>query len=328
MKACRIHHYQGPAAVQVDQVGGLEPGPGEVRLRVRAAGLNNSDLQTTYGTYRGYGHQGLPHTLGQEAAGEVDAVGADVTEFEPGMRVFGHVRGAFGEAAIGPAAELLLLPPEVSFQVAASLPIAYLTAIMALVHTAHLQAGEWVLIHPGSGGVGTAASQVAQLLGARVIATAGSDAKANYLLNLGIEHVLNHTTQDVVAEVQRITDNAGVQVALDGGGQVTLPLCLAVIANEGRIISYGYTTGMEATLPLGKLIGRNVKLSGIALWYNKHYQLSLTTLGDWVLPAIIQDQIQPAIKPIRGLEAVSQVLWQMEQNHLMGKVVIIPESSV
>ncbi|MEM9006945.1 MAG: zinc-binding dehydrogenase [Cyanobacteria bacterium P01_F01_bin.86] len=326
MKACRIHHYQGPTAVQVDLVDRLEPGPGEVRLRVRAAGLNNSDLQTTYGTYRGYGHQGLPHSLGQEAAGEVEAVGADVTEFEPGMRVFGHVRGAFAEAAIGPVSELLLLPSEVSFEVAASLPIAYLTAIMALIHTANLQAGEWVLIHPGSGGVGIAAIQVARLLGAGIIATASSDTKVNYLLNLGIEHVLNHTTYDLGAEVQRITENVGVQVALDGGGQATLPLCLAGIANEGHIISYGYTTGMEATLPLGKLIGRNVKLLGIALWYNKHYQLSLTTLRDRVIPAIIQGHIQPTIQSVRGLEAVSQLLCQMEQNRLMGKVVIIPES--
>ena len=324
MKACRIHHYQGPTAVQVDQVDALEPGPGEVRIRVRAAGLNHSDLQTTYGTYRGYGHQGLPHSLGQEAAGEVEAVGADVTDLVPGMRVFGHVRGAFAEAAFGPAAELLLLPPEVSFEIAASLPIAYLTAIMALVHTANLQAGEWVLIHPGSGGVGTAAIQIAQLLGARIIATASSDAKVDYLLTLGIDHVLNHTTQDVVAAVQQMTGNAGVQVALDGGGQVTLPLCLSAVANEGRIISYGYTTGIEATLPLGKLIGRNVTVSGIALWYNQHYQLTLTTLRDRVIPAIAQGQIQPAIKPVQGLEAVSQVLCQMEQNRLMGKVVIIP----
>ncbi len=324
MKACRIHHYYGPASVQVDQVDMPEPKPNEVRIRVRAAGLNNSDLQTTYGTYRGYGHQGLPHILGQEAAGEVEAVGSGVTEFVPGMRVFGHVSGAFAETALGPSAELLPLPQNVSFEVAASLPIAYLTAIMALVCKAKLQADEWVLIHPGSGGVGTAAIQVAQLLGAHVIATASSDEKINFLFDLGTEHVLKHTTQDVVAEVQQITENRGVQVALDGGGQVTLPQCLAAVANEGRIISYGYTTGVEATLPLVKLIGRNVQLWGIALWYNQDYRTSLTTLRDRLIPAIVKGQVQPIIKSVQGLENVSQMLLQMEQNRLIGKVVIVP----
>ncbi|MEM9265164.1 MAG: NADPH:quinone oxidoreductase family protein [Cyanobacteria bacterium P01_F01_bin.13] len=324
MKACRIHHYHGPTSVQVDQIDVPEPGPEQVRIRVQAAGLNNSDLQTTYGTYQGYGHQGLPHILGQEAAGEVEAVGSSVTEFTPGMRVFGHVSGAFAESALGPAAELLPLPQNISFEIAASLPIAYLTAIMALVCKANLQAREWVLIHPGSGGVGTAAIQLAQLLGAHVIATASSDEKINYLQDLGTNHVLNHTTQDIVTEVQQITENRGVQVALDGGGQVTLPQCLAAVANEARIISYGYTTGLEATLPLVKLIGRNVQLFGIALWYNQDYRTALTTLRDLVIPAIVKGQVQPAIHPVQNLESVSQILLQMEQNRLMGKVVIVP----
>lgn len=324
MKACRIHQYRGPTSVQIDQVDVPEPGPDQVRIRVRAAGLNNSDLQTTYGTYKAYGHQGLPHILGQEAAGEIEAVGVDVTELTPGMRVFGHVSGAFAETTLGPAVELLPLPQNISFEVAASLPIAYLTAIMALVCKANLQANEWVLIHPGSGGVGTAAIQLAQLLGAHVIATASSDPKTNYLRELGVKHVINHRTQDVVTEVQRITANRGVQVALDGGGQVTLPQCLAAVANQGRIISYGYTTGMEATLPLVKLIGRNVQLFGIALWYNQTYQATLTTLHDLVIPAIAKGQIQPAINVVQGLERVSKVLLQMEQNHLIGKTVIVP----
>lgn len=323
MKACRIHQYQGPTFVQVEPVDVLEPGPNQVRIRVRAAGLNNSDLQTTYGKYRGYGHQGLPHILGQEAAGEVEAVGTNVTEFTPGMRVFGHVAGAFAETALGPVTELLLLPQNISFEVAASLPIAYLTAIMGLVCKAKLQPGEWVLIHPGSGGVGAAALRVAQLLGAKVIATAGSKEKVNYLRTLGADHVLHHRQQDIVAEIQKITKDQGVQVALDGGGCVTLPQCLAVMENGGRIVSYGYTTGLEATLPLVKLIGRNIQLSGIALWYNQDYRTALTALRDLVLPAIVKGQLQPVVNAISGLEAVPNTLVQMEQNRLMGKLVVV-----
>ncbi|NJM28535.1 MAG: zinc-binding dehydrogenase [Pseudanabaena sp. RU_4_16] len=265
MKVARIYDYSGPIAVRIDEVEVLEPDVGEVRIRVGAAGINNSDLQKTYGTYRAY--EGLPHILGQEAAGEVDAVGLGVTEFAPGMRVVGRVKGAFGEMAIGRATELLPLPDEVAFTVAASLPIAYLTAGMALIHKANVQHGEWVLIHPGSGGVGTAAVQLARLLGGRVIATAGNRTKVQQLLELGAAHGIDYSVQDVVSEVGRITDNSGVQVALDGAGKVTFAHCLDAIVNNGRIVSYGTTTGMDAALPIGKLLGRNATIYGIALWY-------------------------------------------------------------
>ncbi len=323
MKAARIHEYGGSASVRVDDIEVLNPGPDEVRIRVRAAGMNNSDLQTTYGTYRGYGYRGLPHILGQEAAGEVDAVGTGVKGLVPGMRVVGHVSGAFAETAIGPAAELLPLPDQISFEVAASLPIAYLTASMALVHKAKLKAGEWVLVHPGSGGVGTAAIQLAKLLGGRVIATAGTAAKVERLLELGVECGLDYRTKDVASEVRRISGN-GVQVAVDGGGKVTFPHCLESIANNGRIVSYGYTTGMDANLPLVKLIGRNVTLYGIALWYNRDYQATLGTLGDLVIPGVAEGKLQPAIDEVVGLEGVSRALLRMEKRDILGKIVVVP----
>jgi NADPH:quinone reductase len=324
MKAARIHDDSGPTAVRIDEVEVLQPGPGEVRIRVGAAGINNSDLQATYGTYRGYGYQGLPHILGQEAAGEVDAVGLGVEELVPGMRVVGHVKGAFAEMAIGPANELLPLADEVSFVVAASLPIAYLTAGMALIHKANVQDGEWVLVHPGSGGVGTAAVQLAQLLGGRVIATAGTRAKVQRLVELGASQGIDYSLQDVASEVQRITGNSGVQVALDGGGKVTFAHCLEAIANNGRIASYGTTTGMDAALPIGKLLGRNVTVYGIALWYNRDYQLSLETLRDLVLPAVAQGKLQPTIDEIVDLAGVSRALVKMENREVTGKIVLVP----
>ena len=327
MKAVRIHEYVNPADVQVDEIEVMNPGAGEVRIRVKAAGINNSDLQSTYGKYKEYGYRGLPHILGQEAAGIVDAVGAGVTGFSPGMRVVGHVSGAFAEQAIAPAGELLILPDRVDFEVAASLPIAYLTASMALIHQAKVMPGEWVLIHPGSGGVGTAAIQLVQLLGARAIATAGSAAKVEHLRKLGAEQAFDYSKTDVVAQVLKITGDAGVQVALDGGGKVTLPHCLNAIANQGRIVSYGYVTGIEATIPLIKVIGRNVKLYGIALWYNEDYQASLATLRDLVLPAVAEGKIKPAIDQVVDLEGVGEALLRIEQRGIMGKIVVVPKNS-
>jgi NADPH2:quinone reductase len=322
MKVARIHEYNGPIAIRIDEVEVLEPDVGEVRIRVGAAGINNSDLQKTYGTYRSY--EGLPYILGQEAAGEVDAVGLGVEEFVPGMRVFGRVRGAFGEMAIGRATELLPLPGEISYTVAASLPIAYMTAGMALIHKANLQPGEWVLIHPGSGGVGTAAIQIAQLLGGKVIATAGNKAKVLRLIELGAEYGIDYSDRDVVAEVGRITDNSGVKVALDGAGKVTFAHCLDAIAPNGRIVSYGTTTGMNASLPFGTLLGRNATIYGIALWYNSDYQASLGTLRDLIIPAVVEGKIQPIVDEVVDLERLSEVLIRMENRDLIGKILVIP----
>ena len=324
MKAARIHAYEGPNAVRVDRVEVFEPGPGEVRIQVAAAGMNNSDLQATYGRYGGYGYSGLPHTLGQEAAGWVDAIGPGLTEFEPGVRVVGHVKGGFGEMAIAPAAELLLLPDDISFEVAASLPIAYLTASMALIHKANVEAGEWVLVNPGSGGVGTAAIQLAKLLGANVIATAGTAVKAAYLQELGADLAIDRSIEDVLTEVRQIVGDAGVEVALDGGGNVTLAECVQCIANEGRIVSYGYTTGMEATLPLGTAIGRNITFYCMALWYNRDYPATLKTLGNLVLPAVADGKLRPTIDRVVDLDGVSDALAQMEKRCLKGKVVVVP----
>ena len=323
MKVARIHDYSGPNTIRIEEIEDLEPGFGEVRIRVAAAGINNSDLQTTYGTYKGVGYEGLPHILGQEAAGEVDAVGLGVREFVPGMRVVGHVKGAFAEKAIASASELLPLPNEVSFEVAASLPIAYMTAAMALIHKAKVQQGEWVLIHPGSGGVGTAAVQLAKLLGGKVIATAGNQAKVQRSLELGASLGINYNSQDVVAEVLKTTDNSGVQVALDGAGQVTFAHCLQAIANNGRIVSYGTTTGLDARLPIGKLLGRNATIHGIALWYNSDYQGALTTLGNLVIPAVAEGKLQPAIDEVVPLEKVAQALLKMEKRDIMGKIVVV-----
>ena len=324
MRALCIHSHDGPASIQVNEIAVVAPGPGEVRIRVAAAGMNNSDLQTTYGTYGGMTSADFPYGFGQEAAGEVEAVGTGVSQFSPGMRVFGRVRGAFAETAVGAAAELLELPQEISFEVAASLPIAYLTASLALVHKAKVQKDDWVLVHPGSGGVGSATIQLAKVLGARAIATTGSKEKVSYLSSLGADEVLIYTQDSVAEAVKQITHGRGVQVAIDGGGQVTLPQCLKAVANEGRVVSYGYTTGLMAPLPLGKLIGQNVTLFGIALWYNLDYSAAWETLRNLVIPGIMSGEFKPLIHQVNGLTGVAEALIQLQQHSINGKFVVVP----
>ncbi|MGK7918544.1 MAG: zinc-binding dehydrogenase, partial [Trichodesmium sp.] len=191
-----------------------------------------------------------------EAAGVVDAVGEKVEGFSPGMRVVGHVRGAFAEKAIAPATELLVIPDDISFEVR--------------------------------------------------------------------DYGIDYSSQNVVSEVGKITENVGVQVALDGGGKVTFADCLGTISNNGRIACYGTTTGLDAALPMGKLLGRNIAVDGIALWYSSYYQASWQTLKEVVIPAFVQGKLQSTIEQIVSLEGVSEALTKMEQRSLMGKIVVVP----
>jgi NADPH:quinone reductase len=124
--------------------------------------------------------------------------------------------------------------------------------------------------------------------------------------------------------VRRITDNSGVQGALDGAGKVTFAHCLEAIANNGRIVSYGTTTGMDAALPIGKLLGRNARVYGVALWYNNDYQSSLETLRDLVIPAVAQGKLQPTIDELVDLEGLSRALVKMENRAVTGKIVLVP----
>ncbi|MCS6801259.1 MAG: NADPH:quinone oxidoreductase family protein [Chloroflexota bacterium] len=321
MRAVVLREYGGPAALRVEEVPIPEPGPGQVRIRVHASAMNNSDLQTTEGRY---GRPPLPRIMGQEAAGIVDALGEGVTALQPGMRVVGHVWESWAEYAVAPAQELVPLPEAVSFEAAATLPIASYTASMALVSAARLQPGEWVLISPGTGGVGVIAVQLAQLLGGRVIATTSAAAKRPLLSELGAQLVLNWATDDVVAEVLRATAGEGVPVALDGGGTVTFAHCLASLTNAGRLVVYGYTTGMEATVPIGRLLTRNITIFGIAIWTNPAYWDNVAFFRERVLPAVAAGQIRTIVESVVPLEHAGDGLRLLAERRVSGKVVITP----
>ena len=291
MNAAVINEYGGPEAVGIADVPVPEPGPGEVLIRVGAAALNNSDLQTTHG---GYGRRPLPHILGQEAAGTVDAVGPEVAGLTAGNRVAGRVTHSFAEFATANANDLVLLPDDVPFDVAAS------------------------------GGVGTAAVQLAKLLGARVIATAGSGWKLDRLADLGADHGVNYSESDVATEVRRITGNEGVAVALDGAGRDTFPACLESVGSNGRVVVYGSVSGRETDLSLGTLLRRNISLYGISVWINDYYANGVDLLRTLVLPGIHDGRLQPAIDRIVGLDGVSDALGVIARREHFSKIVVVP----
>ncbi|MFN7180247.1 NADPH:quinone oxidoreductase family protein [Hyphomonas sp.] len=230
-----------------------EPGAGEVRVRIKAASLNFPDLLMTEGKYQL--KPDLPFVLGMEFAGIVDEVGAGVEALAPGDEVAGGNRtGAFAEYAVVPAAALRKKPKALSFAAAASYGAAYLTAYVALVRRGNLQAGETLLVHGASGGVGLAAVDVGRLLGATVIATSGSETKRARLKEFGVEHVLPDA--GFRGAVKDLTGGRGADVIYDPVGGDVFDESVRCIAFDGRLLVIGFTSGripsVNVNMPLIK----------------------------------------------------------------------------
>ncbi len=212
----------------------LPPGPGDVRLRVLAAGVNFRDVLSVLGMYPG---GEVP--LGVECVGIVTEVGPGVTDLAEGDRVFGYAPGSFATSVVVPAAFLVRAPENLDDVTAAGIPIAYLTALYGLHRVAGLQAGERVLIHAAAGGVGLAAVYLARRAGAKVFATAGSPEKRAMLRSLGVQHVMDSRSLDFVEEIRRITDGAGVDVVLNSLAGEFIAAGLAALGHNGRFLELG-----------------------------------------------------------------------------------------
>ena len=223
------------AGCVVKEIPTPEPGPGEVRIKVRAAAVNFPDLMQTRGEHQ---HKPtVPFVGGLELAGEVDAVGKDVTAFQPGDPVVSGGRGGFAEYAILPAAALRRKPENLSFSQAAGYPVAYLTAHVALTRCARAEAGEWVLVHGASGGVGLAAVDYAKLHGCKVIAASASDEKLAVIEKEYAPDATVNVTGGFRERVKEITGGRGADVIYDPVGGDVFDESIRCIAFGGRIRS-------------------------------------------------------------------------------------------
>jgi len=238
MKAIRVHQAGGPEVLQLKNVPDPEPGPSQVLIHVRAVGVNPIETYIRAGRYPNFSP---PYTPGTDAAGEVAATGASVRHLSVGARVYtsGSVTGAYANMTVCEAADVHPLPDNASFAEGAALGIPYGTAWRALFQRARAVPGETVLVHGASGGVGTAAVQLARAAGLTVIGTAGSDRGAQLVRDLGARHVLDHRLPDYLTEVLKITENAGVDIILEMLANVNLGKDLAVLARNGRVIVIG-----------------------------------------------------------------------------------------
>jgi NADPH2:quinone reductase len=240
MKAVRVHQYGGLEALKYEDVPIPEPGEGEARVKIEAVGVNFIDIYHRIGRYQG----ALPLTLGQEAAGTVDAVGTNVTEVKPGDRVvYASVQGSYAEYAIAPAWRLVPIPSGVDAQQAAAVMIQGMTAHYLTFSTYPLKEGETALVHAAGGGTGQLLVQIAKRRGARVIGTVSTEEKAVRAREAGADEVINYSHADFEAEVKRLTNGAGVDVVYDSVGRDTFDKSLNCLRRRGYMVLYGASSG-------------------------------------------------------------------------------------
>ena len=251
MRAIRFEKTGGPEVLTLVEVDKPAPKTGEILVRHQAIGINFIDTYHRSGLYP----VRLPSGLGMEAAGVVEAVGEGVTRFSPGDLVAyasGPI-GAYAEYAATPAERAVRLPAGVSAEVGAAVLLKGMTAEFLVRRCFPVQAGQTILVHAAAGGVGQILLQWAKIIGATVIATVGSQDKAERVKALGADHVILYRDQDVAAEVRRITGGAGVPVVYDSVGAATFEGSLASLARRGMLVSYGNASGPAPAIEPGRL---------------------------------------------------------------------------
>jgi NADPH2:quinone reductase len=251
VRAIRIHETGGPEVLRLEDVDLADPGPGEIRIRHSAIGLNFIDTYHRSGLYP----IPLPATLGLEAAGVVEAMGPGVSAFEVGDRVaYGNgPLGAYAEARVMPAGRATVLPDAIADETAAAMMLKGMTVRYLLKETYEVQRGQTILIHAAAGGTGLIAGQWAKALGATVIGTAGSDEKCARAVAHGYDHCINYREEDVATRVRELTDGEGVPVVYDGVGAVTFEASLDSLRPRGLLVSFGNASGPVTGVNLGIL---------------------------------------------------------------------------
>ena len=246
MKAIRIHEFGDESVLRYEEVPDPSCGPGEMLIRVKAASVNRGDLSRRAGT-AAVTPLPQPLTIGWDVAGDVVQIGSEVDSVRVGQRVVVRLsEGGYAELVAAPASVAVPLPDELDYDRAASLPVAFLTAWVALLDTLKLTTGETVLVQSAGSGVGMAGIQIAkQVAGATVFTTAGTDAKVAKAMELGVDEAINYTTRDFLAEVQGLTQGRGVQVALDMVGGDVFARTQQALTEGGRLVSVGRSSGIS-----------------------------------------------------------------------------------
>lgn len=318
-----VERYGGPEVLLPRLVEVPPPGPGDVRLRHLAIGVNMVDL---HGRAGDFGLVPLPATPGMEAAGIVIDVGGGVVHLAAGDRVVYACapHGAYAEARTMASGLVIRLPPDIAFDVGAAV---FLKGIMAdaLLHDVHpLRAGETVLVHAAAGGLGVLLSSWARALGAIVIGAVSSDAKAVAAREAGCAHVIVTTRQDVAATVHDVTQGRGVDVVFDGTGQASFDGSFAALGRRGHLVSYGQVSGPVGHRDIDRLVSKSVRLSRPNFLHFTETAEDLHRRADRLFAAVRQGTVRPVIDqrvPLRDAASAHRLLSARKN---IGSVVLVP----
>ena len=318
-----IAAHGGPEVLQWAPVDLPPPGPGEVRLRTRAAGLNFIDTYHRSGLYP----QPLPTGLGLEGAGVVEALGEGVTGWQPGDRagIFTGPPGAYATARNVPAAQLVRLPDSVPDEVAAAIMLKGATAEFLVERCARVQPGSPVLVHAAAGGVGQLLVQWLKHIGAAVIGTAGGGAKVALAGAAGADHVIDYAVEDVVARVRDLTKGEGAQVVFDGVGAATWEASLAATARRGLIVSYGNASGPVTGVALASLAAAgSLYVTRPTLFHYMMEDAELHERAADVLGWIAAGELKLRIEEEYPLARAADAHRALEGRGTTGKVLLLP----
>jgi NADPH:quinone reductase len=319
MKAIVVKEFGGPDVMKLEEVPVPVPGPGQATIRVRAVGVNPVDTYIRTGTYAR--KPALPYTPGTDVAGTVEAVGAGVTRVKPGDRVYAHAAvGGYAEVALCEDWQAHPLAARVSFSQGAAMGVPYATAWRALFIRAHARAGEIVLVHGGSGGVGTAAVQLARAFGMTVIATAGTAEGAAIVDAQGAHHVLNHREADYLQQIPALTGGHGIDVVLEMLANVNLDRDLDVLAPGGRVVVIGNRGRVE--IDPRKAMGKDGAILGMTLFNATRAEFNEIHAG--LTAGLESGALTPVVaKELPLADAVKSHIAVMEPG-AQGKIVLVP----
>jgi NADPH:quinone reductase len=312
-KAVRIDQHGGPEQLKLVDVEVGEPGPGQIRIRHKAIGLNFIDVYQRAGLYP----MAMPLLLGMEAAGVVEAVGAGVTHLQVGDRTAyaSQPPGSYSEARVMPAMSVCKLPDAISFETGAAMMLKGLTAQYLLKRTlpqGGLNPGDFVLFHAAAGGVGLIACQWAKALGLRLIGTAGSDAKCALAADHGAEFTINYSTEDFKVRVKEITGGKGVKVVYDSVGKDTWDKSLDCLAPFGLMASFGNASGAVAPFAPGVLGGKgSLYVTRQTLFTHMHSRETTQSMADDLFAVVESGAVKIRIDqrfPLAEVEAAHRAL--------------------
>lgn len=342
MRAIVFERFGGPEVLEPRDVPVPAIRPDEVLVRVRACGVNHLDLWVR-GGLPGLAPE-MPHVLGNDVVGTIEAVGAAVRHLAPGEKtlvnptlscgacdtclrgddnlcrlhdVLGRRRnGGYAEFVAVPAANCHPYPERLAWEQAAAAPLVFLTAWHMLVSRADVRPGETVLVVGAGSGVGSAAIQIARLLGARVVATAGSAAKRERALALGAHETIDHLGEDVAARVRELTGRRGADVVCEHVGGSIFEAGVAALAKDGRLVTCGATLGHRAALDLNVLFGRHLTLMGS--WMGRRADMAE------VLKHLASGALEPVVDTVMPLADARRAHARLEAREHFGKVVLVP----